>query len=778
MSFKPSTRVVLSVTVLSILTVAVLSLLGAPPARSAPRRAKMDSILQRLVEGKGVGLDGKGGRAKIGRDELRMYARTFAIDVEADRPTAGVRMRLDAGARAAIESLGIKTYGNLDGFASATIPIDRLAEVAGVAGVERMQLRAIPKMELDLSVPDIGADVAWSAYNAHGEGVIVGVIDSGVDVTHPDFQDTDGTTRLLMFWNQDDTCTGTPPPPPYDFGCLYTQAEIQDHIDGITPIDVLDADGHGTLVAGTMAGDGSHTGNGQPAFQYVGPANRADLIVVKIFPESGSSCTTCGQSALAAEFIADMAASLGQPYAINMSFGSQYGSHDGFDIDEQTIDTLTGPGIPGGVVVKSAGNDGGSGLHESGTVAAGGTNNHTFTIPVYTPLPGTFNDLIAINLWYQGGDSFTVTTLDPVTTPCTGAQSYACSTGTPFDGVGTTSGVILCDAPSGPEPNGDRFMDLEVDDQLGVAPCRGVWTVRVRGDVITQGGHYDLYIWFSSFGANQLFADWDSPDHSQVISMPGTANHVTTVGAYKTKQSWTSVDGDPISWTDPGLVGNIASFSSNGPTRDGRLKPEITAPGFGVAGPLSINVPPSQVGPTGANRALVQQDGVHWILAGTSFSSPHVAGVYAQLLGANPTLDAIDLRTLITTAARTDAFTEAPTPTPNNLWGHGKLDVPGAFESLIKAIPDLMMSDSIGSWSGIATADTYNVYRADSAALDGTFYGNCLQMGLPTPGFTDPDLPPDGVAWVYHVTGVKDGVEGLIRMNPDGTTVLPSNPCI
>jgi hypothetical protein len=622
--------------------------------------------------------------------------------------------------------------------------------------------------------------------------VIVGIVDSGTDVTHEDFLKPDGTTRFHMSWDQDDRCTGTPPPAPYDFGCLFTEGEINDHIDGTTSIDFPDADGHGTHVMGTAAGDGSGTGNGQPAFQYVGPANEAGLITVKVFPEPGrpGSCTTCFETALAVEFIADMAASLGMPYVTNMSLGSSFGSHDGFDIDELTIDTVTGPGIPGGAVVKSAGNNRGIGLHASGTVAQGASNTHTFTIPAYTPAPGEFDDIIAFSMWYEGGDTMTVTISDP-----TDSDSYTCTTGMGFGGVGTASGVIICDAPGTVAANGDHFMEMEVDDQDpngppppgGVPPRSGTWTVSVTGATVTEGGRYDFYIWFTTFGLGQASVDWDTPDHSQVITIPGTANHVTTVGAYKTKQNWTNVDGDLFTWTDPGATGDLASFSSNGPTRDGRLKPEITAPGMGIVGPLSFDVPESEVGPrplvptnpspTNPSRPLVQLDGVHWILLGTSFSSPHITGIYAQLLGVNPNLDAVQLRTLVTSTATTDGFTEAVTPTPNNDWGHGKVNVPAAFEALIKKIPDLAMSATGGMWTGIATADTYNVYRANVAALDGTFFGSCLHSGLATPDFTDTDAPVRGEAWAYYVTGVADGIEGLIRIEPDGTGVPPSNPC-
>jgi subtilisin family serine protease len=770
------------------LVIVLLSFMFALPSLAAPQRARMDSILQRLVQGKGVGLDNNGQRRKLERAELRHYARSFVIDAESDRPTASVRMQLDAGARATLESLGIRTYGNLRGFASAVIPIDRLAEVSEVIGVERMQLRAIPQLELDVSVPAIGADMAWNDYNARGQGVILGLIDTGTDVTHEDVIKPDGTTRFHMVWYQDDRCTGTAPPPPYDFGCLFTAGDINDHLDGNSTIDFPDSDGHGTHVMGTAAGDGSATGLGQPAFQYVGPANEAGLITVKVFPEPGlpGSCTSCFEISLALEFIADMAASLGMPYATNVSLGSSFGSHDGFDIDELTIDSVTGPGIPGGVVVKSAGNNRGIGLHESGTVAQGATNVHTFTVPSYTPNPGDFNDIHAFSLWYQGGDSLTVTITDPPGS-CTGTQSFTCSTGDPLDGIGTSSGAILCYDPleGALAINGDRVIELEIDDQDpngppppgGVPPCSGSWSVSVTGDTITEGGHYDFYAWLSVLGTAGLSADWDTPDPSQVISIPGTSNYTTTVGAHKTKQSWTNIDGSGFQWVDAGLVNDLASFSSPGPTRDGRLKPEITAPGMGIVAALSSDVPASEVGVGGGSRPLVQQDGEHWILLGTSFSAPHVAGVYAQMLGVNPNLDAVQLRTLITSSASTDAFTEAGSPTPNNDWGYGKVNVPAAFEALIKKIPDLTMSATGGMWTGIGTADTYNVYRADIAALDGTFFGTCLQSGLPTPDFTDNASPALGGAFAYYVTGVKDGIEGLIRINPDGTGVLPSNPC-
>ena len=129
-------------------------------------------------------------------------------------------------------------------------------------------------------------------------------------------------------------------------------------------------------------------------------------------------------------------------------------------------------------------------------------------------------------------------------------------------------------------------------------------------------------------------------------------------------------------------------------------------------------------------------------------------------------------------SARTDAFTEATFATPNRDWGAGKVDMAAAIEFMTKVISDLMMNDSMGSWTGITSADTFNVYRADATALDGTFFGTCLQSGLATPDFTDTNDPSVGQAYAYYSTGVRNGIEGVIRIEDDGTLTYPSNPCL
>jgi subtilisin family serine protease len=331
---------------------------------------------------------------------------------------------------------------------------------------------------------------------------------------------------------------------------------------------------------------------------------------------------------------------------------------------------------------------------------------------------------------------------------------------------------MLIDDGASPAPNGARFFDMEVDDQGTSAPCRGTWQLRVRGNTITAGGRYDAWIWFNSFGSGGLEAPWVTPEDARVISVPGTAFNVTTVGAYMTKYDWLSRDGliYHFGGTFATDVGKLASFSSPGPTRDGRIKPDLNAPGTAIVSTLSIDAAPT------AQVPLIVEDTVHWALPGTSFSSPHVAGIYAQILALNPNLDAIDLRTLATSSARVDA--NVPPPLPNNNWGYGKVSALGMANRAVQNIPDVTPTGgSTFAWTALSTATSYNVYRGDLTLKGPGYYGSCLASGLLTTSFTDASVPVPDAGFFYHVTGVWNGIEGALGFTSDGTPRLNSSPC-
>jgi len=763
----------------TLLALIGLALLTPGVSRPEPKKAYVDSMLRRMIRTSEKAVREHGRPDAVPADEMAFFTRVVAAEIREGRPSVRVRLQLDDTARRALGDIGIKTYGKMAGFASAIVPLDRLTEVAAIDGVQRMQAVRVPKLELNVSKPETGSSAMATTYGASGAGVIYGAIDSGLDWNHQDFRNANGTTRIKFLWNQDDACVGVAPPPPFDFGCLYTEAEINAALTGGPTITAPDGDGHGSHTTGVGAGNGRGTGNGQPANTYVGMASQADIVFVKIFPEPGDAngCATCFAISDAMDFIDAKAAEMDKPFVINMSFGSQYGAHDGSDLDEVTIDTLTGPGIPGKATVKSAGNERGNRIHFSGTLAQGQTITHQLVVPTYTPLPGAFNDTVAWSIWYSNGDILTVRINDPTTTPCgSTVLTISNTTGGGNVGTNTTSGTMIIDDSTSPLPNGTRFFDAEIDDQATAAPCRGTWQFQVTGTNITAGGRYDGWIWYNGFGGTQAPALWAaaSADLTNLLSIPGSAIHTTTVGAYATKPSWLAFDGNTYQWNPPPGNGSLASFSSPGPTRDGRLKPEITAPGFGVSSTLSIDATPLAA----ADQPLLMPDTVHWILPGTSFSAPHVAGIYAQLLSMNPTLDALQLRQILTATARVDAFV---TPVPNNDWGFGKvgaLQAANVVDALNQMAPAIFMTQS-GRFSFVGSpgADTYNVYRGLLSARSLTNYGACFLSDLPANSFNDASAPPVGDGYMYYMTAVTGGVEGSLGNRSNGTARPNLAPC-
>jgi subtilisin family serine protease len=531
------------------------------------------------------------------------------------------------------------------------------------------------KPELDVSVPETGATQVHdpNTFGATGAGVLVASIDTGHDLKHADFRKADGTTRFKSVFNLDTTCSGAPPPGHLD-GCYFDETQINRFLAGKSGLSYKDPSatfGHGSHTMGTAAGNGLATGKGFPAGRYVGMAPAADLIGVKLFDQNGNQA---GDVTEALEFLAEEQARRGNPpLVVNMSFGHQFGAHDGTDPDELAIDDLADEGDANGIVrifVKSAGNSELDGIYVRGTAAVGAPVQHTFTVPAFDftgrscgSLSGRGNDEIFADMWYEGADEVTV----KITAP-NGVTSFQNSTGSDPNSaaIDTKSGTIFVDCPSVPYPfNSDRECIFGVDDTGGVVPVGGTWTVTVTGVNITAGGRYD--IWIADATKGRCTWGWSNPTAGNSISIPGTSERGITVGAYLTKLDWINVAGKPIQYTDPSFViDDIAPFSSVGPTRDNRVKPDIAAPGMGIASTKAKSVSVT------AAKTRIVEDGKHMVLEGTSMSAPHVAGAAALLLSINPLLDSDTIRQVLLDNATVDSFTSG---VPNQIWGFGKLNV-------------------------------------------------------------------------------------------------------
>ena len=491
---------------------------------------------------------------------------------------------------------------------------------------------------LDRSVRDIGAlrveQEVKDSYgrNVTGKGVIVGFVDTGIDTTHPDFRFPNGTTKILYLWDQ--TVQGRPPSS-FTYGFECSSIDIQN--EGCPEVDTF---GHGTHIAGIATSSGQATGN------YTGVAPEARIVFVK----SGNQ--TCNGSSWTFEdahildginYIIKKSHQLGKRAVINLSLGGNIGGHDGTDPLEQALDAFVRDGTP---IVVAAGNEARGGTHIHGQLK--GNNVVTINMKI-----GSNASDLQIDSWYGIQDHINATLISPegqthAILVHAGTQSYMTRNIT-----GRTASTGL-----------GKEIYFEVSSPLSL-PESG-WKIKLTPDHIENNGTWDSWIDANSCTSPPAFftpGEGYEIDPNDTISIPGTAHNVVTVGAYVTKVAWRESNGDTYNSTDL-HVGEIARFSSLGPTRDGRTKPDIVAPGVFIASARSHLIPLTSRDP----------DAFHRILAGTSMAAPHVTGIIALMLQYSPSLLAAQVAALLRETAREDTFTGLLPVGGLENWGYGKAD--------------------------------------------------------------------------------------------------------
>ncbi|MEX2611666.1 MAG: S8 family serine peptidase [Gemmatimonadota bacterium] len=514
---------------------------------------------------------------------------------------------------------------------------------------------------------------AWHALT--GAGVLVGILDSGLDLGHADFRHPDGSTRVLYAWDHEG---GGPPiqagPHTFDYGVECTAARID---AGQCPL--RDRLGHGTHVAGIAVGDGSATGRGVPRYRFPGMAPRADLLVVR----GGDTGVDAAALLDGVAWMMARADELGRPLVVNLSIGTQSGPHDGTTLLERALDALAGPGR---LIVTVAGNQGNNAnedppfvrqsLHAAGAAPA----EHAVVVPSYQPADGSFNDGAVLELWYAGEDAVEVEVVSP------GGHTLRVPMGDSAAALTPDGGIFVDNASGGrQEINGDRVALVALFDMDPAAPpAAGRWRLRVLpADGASAAPPYHLWLVGSSLGsATALTTLEGGTTNTHLVGAPGGAARLLTVGAYTHRHTWWSGGGAPGSYPFQEELGDLAHFSSPGPLRGGALKPELAAPGKVVVSALGADATLWERLPF-----LLEADGAHAALLGTSMAAPYAAGAAALLLQLRPELTPEELLALLGGTARGDSFTERtysalPGGRPNVHWGHGKLDVRAAVRTL------------------------------------------------------------------------------------------------
>ncbi len=491
-----------------------------------------------------------------------------------------------------------------------------------------------------------GASPLSQAYN--GEGVLMGIIDTGTDFNHPDFKDSLGHTRIKFLWDQVPS-SGSAVPQPYGYGIEWTETQI--NAAQCTHSDVAYY-GHGTSVSGIAAGNGLATGHHQ------GSASKSDMIVVAIdFNKPGPTVAD------AVQYIFDKATLLGKPCVINASLGDYYGSHDGTDLQTQLIENNL-KNISGRAMVSAVGNAGGYKYHvktQTQSTDTVFTWLHNGSTQEEYWLYGDSAQIVNLQV-AVGADRNNFSNLGRI-----GFKPYAYGLTSLKSDTLWSNGHRIGVIKNASSINSSGVYELYL--QIIADTANLFWRIETTG----QGLHH---AWNFDFVSSGLPSSSQYPNINHYI-MPDTistmvsgfqcSDEITTVGAFLNLSHYYDVQ-DSLR-NNGGVAGTFSPFSSSGPTRDGRIRPDVCASGNFIFSALVLSFKSVLIANTPTS---VAQDSMHVLGGGTSAASPVVAGLAALYLQRHPYATSADVRQAITSCAYQDNYTGFSLP--NNVWGYGKLD--------------------------------------------------------------------------------------------------------
>lgn len=543
----------------------------------------------------------------------------------------------------------------VDTIYSVTLPVSLLEELGSLPGVEFVEAPRLLYPMLSTSLAETRADqLHQPPFGLTGDGVVVGIIDFGLDYTLDDFIAPNGATRVAFLWDQSLVAVdGEHAPAGFGYGVEYTADDINAALAAPEPFAVVrhepDPGSHGTHVAGIAAGNG-RTGDGQfPVGRFVGAAPGATIIFVQ--PHTTDAQTTFTDSTRVAEamsYIFAKATELGMPCVVNMSLGQNGGSHDGESIVERAIDRLLEE--PGHAFVLAAGNEHTWRGHASGHIAHADVTTLQWRAGGQLPRPdgsllppgGGDRTPNEMEIWYAPRDQFRARVISP-----DGASTAAVTPGqTVVDDLPNGNQVFI-DSERLSRLNGDARIYVEVAPGTKSRVAPGVWQVELTA-VESRDGRFDAWIERDARDANNAFSDQSffvgaDFDEQMTLGTPATTRRGIAVANYNHV-----------------LIAPNDS-SSRGRTRDGRTKPEVAAPGTNIVASGALG---GRKGPNGQLLPLRVRK------TGTSMSAPHVAGIVALLLQRRPDLSASQIRGALIAAASAPANVQPF----DKAWGYGRID--------------------------------------------------------------------------------------------------------
>lgn len=407
-----------------------------------------------------------------------------------------------------------------------------------------------------------------------GKGVLIGVIDSGIEYANADFRQEDGATRIRFLWDQ--TVEGTPPEG-YRIGSEFSAEQINEALQQpnrtmrLQKVPSVDSSGHGTAVAGVAAGNGRNSGG-----RYRGTAPDAELIIVKLGNPGGVGFPRTAELMQAVDYIVQKAEMLQMPVSVNISFGNTYGAHNGTSLPERFLDAAAQIGRT--LISVGTGNEGAEAGHTSGFVREGEETSvplgvqerqGAFSLQIWTD----YTDVIGVTIKTPSGER-----VGPIR-EVMGTQRFL---------TGKTEILLYYGEPSPYSGLNEIFLEfLPVDDYVN----SGEWNIILVPEQIVTG-RFEMWL-PASYTLNEGTAFF-YPTEELTLTIPSTASRVLTVAAY---------DADTMSYAD---------FSGRGRKSQNNQKPDLAAPGVNVVS--------------------VQGEEGYASFTGTSFAAPFASGGAALLM--------------------------------------------------------------------------------------------------------------------------------------------------
>ncbi len=587
-----------------------------------------------------------------------------------------------ADGEASIRRAGGLPLGYADPAWIVLVPANRLDALCQEPAISRVEANPMPKVLLDESLQKINVTDVWAGQKEGyaslpqaftGKGVVAALIDHGTLFQHPMFRDSEGNSRITWFWDISRASADGE-----RLGVIYDSPE---KVLAATPVDISVP--HGSHVAGIMAGtrfggrqgiayEADIMGTELPNEMYDGAKYEVSQWLTKVFPElpalglRAKMEQTDIMIVAALKALFEQADAKGKPCVVNLSYGSRRLWEQTRSLAEQAIENMLK--VPGHIFVVAAGNEGCHDVYRE--KKAGETMDMDL---------GTYASRLFVSWKKSEGN--------PVLNVSLGSEKVT------VDMKHLTDLVNTWDAEQEPDKelkyeDENYFYALtympfypQASDDITV-----LLDVRLHG---SEGGSYRmtsdyagaLSIMNEEYAFSQVNPAESIGQYPRTVSAPACFESVIAVGAMHYRSYVTGLDGQPVTQAELGSKpGTLACLSSCGPTLDGRIKPDVVAPGVNIVSAVPVLTNPEMA------RLMVYKEtkfGNEYALAtfsGTSMATPHVAGVVALWLQANPKLTQSQVKDIIknTSHQREDKYTEK-----NNFYGWGEID---AYAGILEAL--------------------------------------------------------------------------------------------